>query len=57
MTAAAVLVPGKRPFTISKRDTMVGIDNFNFSPGYLNKRLGNHSAVWHHLNGSTAAVC
>ena len=39
MTAAAVLVPGKRPFTISKRDTMVGIDNFNFSPGYLNKRL------------------
>ena len=47
MTAAAVLAPGKRPFTVGKHEKMVDINHFHFSSGHLSERLLRETARQH----------
>ena len=46
MTAAAVLAPGKRPFTVGKPAKVLDINHFHFS-GHLNERLLRETAQQH----------
>ena len=58
MTVAAVLAPGKRPFTVGKPAKVLDINDFHFSSGPLNERLLGETAQQHGitLTGCAAAV-
>ena len=47
MTVAAVLAPGKRPFTVGKPAKVLDINDFHFSSGPLNERLLGETAQQH----------
>ena len=58
MASAAVLAPGRRPFTAGKPAKTVDIYHFHFSFGNLSERFseGSKSAARHHPDGKAAAV-
>ena len=49
VTAAAVLAPGKRPFTVGKPAEILDINHFHFS-GHLNERMLTETRQRHGIN-------
>ena len=47
MTAAPVLAPGRRPFTVGKRDRFIDNNHFHVSSGHLNEHLLRETAGQH----------